>query len=406
MMSKWEMVRLGDIFDIGSSKRVFESQWRESGVPFYRAREIVKLSENETIENGIYIEQSMYDKYAKIYGIPSVGDIMVTGVGTLGVCYIVKPDDKFYFKDGNILWFKRKTDVCSAYVSLVFKSNYMKEQIAKHSSGTTVGTFTIATAKKIEIPLPPLDTQKKIADILDRAAALIEKRKAQIEKLDLLVKSQFIEMFGDPMTNPMGWEKTKLGNLTDNIIAGESLNGEARQLLPGEKAVLKVSAVTYGFFKDDEYKVLLNADEIKKNVYPRKGDLLFSRANTREMVGATALVKRDYPDLILPDKLWKLVLSNSVNAVYVKFALSSESIRAALSELATGTSGSMYNISMEKLRNISIPVSPLTLQNCFADFVHAADKSKFEMQRGLVKLELLYKSLMQKCFVGELVSNG
>jgi len=194
-------------------------------------------------------------------------------------------------------------------------------------------------------------------------------------------------MFGDPVTNPMGWECSKVGNIAISIIAGECLNGETRQMLPGEKAVLKVSAVTYGYFKADEYKVLLKIDDIKKNITPQKGDLLFSRANTKEMVGATALVEQDYPNLILPDKLWKLVLSNIVNEIYIKFSLSSDSIRAILSELATGTSGSMYNISMEKLRNIDIPIPPLPLQTRFADFVKQVDKTKFVAQYTIRKLE-------------------
>ncbi|NCU33095.1 MAG: hypothetical protein EOM23_09245, partial [Candidatus Moranbacteria bacterium] len=209
-MSKWKMVRLGELFDIGSSKRVFQSEWRNSGIPFYRAREIAKLASNGYVNNELFIDEKMYLEYSKKYGIPSEGDIMVTGVGTLGICYIVKNTDKFYFKDGNILWFKKTTNVNSSYISWVFRTNYLKEQIQKHSSGTTVGTFTISTAKEIEVPLPPLEEQKRIADILDKASHLIELRKQQLEKMDLLIKSKFIDMFGDPVTNPKGWEVEKL----------------------------------------------------------------------------------------------------------------------------------------------------------------------------------------------------
>lgn len=108
-----------------------------------------------------------------------------------------------------------------------------------------------------------------------------------------------------------------------------------------------------------------------------KGDLLFSRANTREYVGATALVDEDYPNLFLPDKLWKLVFKETVHPVFAKHFLSHPSTRKALSEMSTGTSGSMYNISMDKLRSLKIIVPSRSAQEQFAAFVHQSDKSKF-----------------------------
>jgi len=89
-------------------------------------------------------------------------------------------------------------------------------------------------------------------------------------------------------------------------------------------------------------------ENIKKYVTPEKGDLLFSRANTREMVGATAIVKEDYPSLILPDKLWKIKFRDNVNVFYMKYVLSSKSVRNQFSVVSTGTSGSMYNASIDR----------------------------------------------------------
>ena len=117
----WEMVELGEVCDIGSSKRVFESEWKEEGIPFYRAREIVKLSKNDYVDNELFITQEMFDEYSKKYGIPKEGDLMVTGVGTLGITYLVKNTDKFYFKDGNIIWFKNfKENVSSRFIKLLY----------------------------------------------------------------------------------------------------------------------------------------------------------------------------------------------------------------------------------------------------------------------------------------------
>ncbi len=237
---------------------------------------------------------------------------------------------------------------------------------------------------------------------MDNAQNLIDLRKQQIDKLDLLVKSKFIDMFGDPVTNPKGWEIVKLNDVIRNIEAGWSVGGEQRPKTQDEKAVLKVSSVTKGYFDDTEYKVIDKNIEIKKYVYPQKGDLLFSRANTRELVGATCIVHKDYNDLLLPDKLWKLNLREAANIFFIKSILSVECVRSEFSKVATGTSGSMYNISMGKLKEIKINLPPLTLQNQFADFVEQVEQQKDTMQKSLDKLEQNYKSLMQKCFAGKI----
>jgi len=112
----WREKQLGDLFDITSSKRVFEVDWKREGVPFYRAREIVKLAEQGFVDNELFISEEMFDRYSVKYGIPVEGDIMVTGVGTLGICYVVQKSDRFYFKDGNIIWLKKKSESDSRFV--------------------------------------------------------------------------------------------------------------------------------------------------------------------------------------------------------------------------------------------------------------------------------------------------
>jgi Restriction endonuclease S subunits len=183
-------------------------------------------------------------------------------------------------------------------------------------------------------------------------------------------------MFGDPVINQNNFDYKSIGEVTKSITAGWSANGESRIKQQNEKAVLKVSAVTQGYFRPDEYKVINSNEPIKKYIFPRKGDLIFSRANTREMVGATAIIEQDHPDLILPDKLWKILFKDFVNVYYMKFILSTPAIRAEFSVQATGTSGSMYNVSMEKFKSISIPIPPIELQNQFAAFVQQVDKLK------------------------------
>lgn len=157
----WEWVRLGNIFDITSSKRVMKKEWRSSGIPFYRAREIVSINKNRPLKDPIFIDRDTYLEKIKVSGKPNEGDILLTGVGTLGVPYIVPKDKEFYFKDGNIIWLKNFGGIDPKYLSWYVQCPYMLKEI-HNNRGTTVGTLTIVRSKNLIVPLPPLQEQKRI----------------------------------------------------------------------------------------------------------------------------------------------------------------------------------------------------------------------------------------------------
>lgn len=248
-------------------------------------------------------------------------------------------------------------------------------------NGATRQKLTQTAMRQMMIPYRNMTEQLQIADEINQVIRLIDKRKEELSLLDQLVKSQFIEMFGDPEKNPFGWDMSTIGVLISSCEAGWSGNGSQREKKDGEIAVLKVSAVTKGYFIPDECKVLDDQSNIKKYVFPQEGDLLFSRANTREMVGATAVITQNYPEYILPDKLWRIRFVDATNVWYMKYILSSKSIRAIFASVSTGTSGSMFNVSMEKFKSIAVPLPPLELQEQFAVFVTQTDKSKYLFYR-------------------------
>ena len=164
-----EITTIDQLFSVGSSKRVFQKDWKTSGVPFYRAREIVKLSEQGFVDNELFITEEMYNEYAARYGVPQAGDIMVTGVGTLGICYLVKPTDRFYYKDGNTLCFHSLGRIDSRFVVECYKMPFIREQIEANAGGSTVGTYTIETACKTRIFNPPLNEQQKFLKIVQQS---------------------------------------------------------------------------------------------------------------------------------------------------------------------------------------------------------------------------------------------
>jgi type I restriction enzyme, S subunit len=250
-------------------------------------------------------------------------------------------------------------------------------------------------------PPPSLAEQRRIADILDKADAIRRKRKKAIALTEELLRSAFLEMFGDPVTNPKGWPVKPMGDVVDRLDAGWSANGDARKRTKDEYGVLKVSAVTSGTFRPEEHKAVPSSTVDRELVTPRRGDLLFSRANTRELVAATCLVERDDPQLFLPDKLWRVVPRTEVStAPYLRFLLAHDRFRSELTKTATGTSGSMLNVSMEKFRGLRTPCPPIVLQNEFATVVWRSLGAKARQQRACGLTEDLFGSLIAQAFSG------
>lgn len=177
---KWEIKKLGDVYDITSSKRVFKSQWKREGIPFYRAREIVKMNADGFVKNELFISKDMFQKYKTKFGAPKIGDLLVTGVGTIGVPYLVEESFDFYFKDGNIIWLRSKDRTNSKYTYYCFQTPQIQKQISDFAAVTTVSTYTIDGAKKTIILQPSHNEQQKIAEFLTSLDKVIESKQKQI----------------------------------------------------------------------------------------------------------------------------------------------------------------------------------------------------------------------------------
>lgn len=157
----WAWARLETILNTGSARRVHAKDWRQAGIPFYRAREIGKLADDGFVDNELYIDLSLYEDFSSS-GVPLPNDLMITAVGTLGKVYIVKESDKFYYKDGSVLCLANKYGLCAEYLKMVIESPSFKGQYRQESQGTTVATLTMVRLQKYFIPLPPLQEQYRI----------------------------------------------------------------------------------------------------------------------------------------------------------------------------------------------------------------------------------------------------
>ena len=190
------LVPIGELFNVGSSKRVFQKDWRSEGVPFYRAREVVKLSRDGHVDNELFISEEMFADYARQYGLPKPNDILVTGVGTLGVCYVVQKGDRFYYKDGNIICLNSKGLIDSTFVYHCYQQQFVRDQIYKNALGSTVGTYTIDSARKTLVPLPPPALQREFAAFFEKVDKLAFAARRRRDVARQLYRAKIQEFFG------------------------------------------------------------------------------------------------------------------------------------------------------------------------------------------------------------------
>ncbi|MBE0901032.1 restriction endonuclease subunit S, partial [Escherichia coli] len=257
-------------------------------------------------------------------------------------------------------------DMKYLYYFLKSKFSYFVE----NAVGGAQPNISQGLIKSLEVPLPSLDEQKRIADILDKAAGVCQKREQAIKLADDFLRATFLEIFGDPVKNPKGWKKNKIKKGVLDITSGWSATGENIPCKSDEFGVLKISSVTSGIFKPEENK-MVDSETIlasKKLIFPKKGDLLFSRANTRELVAAICMVHQDYDNLFLPDKLWSIKLDHDLLLPeFFLVLIQNEKIRDLLTKQATGTSGSMLNISKNKFEETEIIFPEINVQKYFCN---------------------------------------
>lgn len=294
----------------------------------------------------------------------------------------------------------RSREYTPEFLAWYFRSPLFKKLMVSEVTGIG-GSLTRAQPKCVAgYPVPKVDkdVQKQLVATLNYVDKVISTNKQRLVKLDELVKARFIEMFGDPAINEMNWELAPLSTCLQSIDTGTSFVCDAKPRSGTWPAVLKLSAVTYGFYHPEENKAMIDERQFVKDSAVKIGDLLFTRKNTPELVGMCAYVYDTPANLMMPDLIFRLNTSDRCNKVFLWQLINHDLFRGHIRSIATGTAKSMSNISKERLLSLIIILPPLNLQNQFADFVTQVEKSKAAVQSALDKAQLLFDSLMQKYF--------
>lgn len=193
---EWVESTLGSLMEVTSVKRIHQSDWTDSGVRFLRARDIVAKAKNEIITEPLFISQEKYEEYSLLSGKVHPGDMLVTGVGTIGVPMMIDDDKPLYFKDGNIIWFKNEHIIDDRFLYHTFNSESIQSFIKESAGIGTVGTYTIDCGKKTPISLPlQRNEQQKIGSFFSNIDSLISLEQKKYDKLTQVKKSMLEKMF-------------------------------------------------------------------------------------------------------------------------------------------------------------------------------------------------------------------
>ena len=258
---------------------------------------------------------------------------------------------------------KHVVDILPEYIYYMFTYKNWDEGSNKAVMGKTLNK---AILSEVEIEICPIEKQQAIVDVLDKMMLVLEDKERELSLLDDLIKARFVEMFG-------GYERfTTVGNYIAELRGGKSLAGTE----PCKNKVLKTGAATFGWFDPEQYKYLPQDYEPLPEHRVKTGDVMVSRMNTPELVGACSYVFEAPEDMYYPDRLWKVIPKNQANPIFIWQLLWDPEIRRQIKEKSGGTSGTMHNISKQKLLEIKCIDVPVNEQNNFSDFVVKVNKSK------------------------------
>lgn len=379
----------------GTTPTSLGHHFTDSGVPFIRAQNLVDGTVSVAADP-LFISPETNEALQRSKIRPN--DILISIAGTIGRAAIV-PSLAEEMNCNQAVAIVRPTEKVDRRYFLHWLSS--EDALAQMGRGKVTGVISnlsLGEIGKLEIPLPPLDEQRRIAEILDQADALRRLRARALDKLNTLGQAIFHEMFGDPATNPKGWPIGAIGDLLAEVKYGSSgkANSEGRGL-----PMLRMGNLTYDGRIDlsDLKHIELNEKEFEKYT-TRSGDILFNRTNSKELVGKTAVVTLAEP-MAIAGYLVRGRANKRGNTHYISGYLNSTHGKAVLRGMCKNIVG-MANINAKEFQSISIAVPPVEFQRAYELKLSRLAPEEARLQKSMAHFRDLFTSLQHRAFRGDL----
>ena len=322
------------------------------------------------------------------------GDVLLTIVGTVGRSAVVEDGMPSFTLQRSVAVLRPKNEICLGrflMYALQSKKHYIEEQ----SKGVAQKGIYLGELSSIDLFVPSLEQQNKIIRVLDKISNIISLRRRQLDLLDELVKARFVEMFGKYPSNEKGWMIGKIKDIVTDVRYGTSR--KAADDNEGRYPYLRMNNITYSGELDlTDIKTINIPDEELEKCTVRKGDLLFNRTNSKELVGKTCVYNRDKM-MVVAGFVIRVRFNDKAIPEFVSAFLNTDFSKQMLLGMCKAAIG-QANINAQELKNIDIYVPPLSLQQSFASFVSCVERQKSRVRSALEVSQLLFDSMMQRYF--------
>ena len=385
-----KLSELGAVITGNTPSKQEPKYWASSDIPFIKPDVINQDGITEVQAANDYISEMARSKAR----IAEKNVVLVTCIGTIGKVCLTGKECAFNQQINAIV---PNDKVLPEY--LAYCIYYNRPKLIELANAPVVPIINKRQFEDFSVNIEEsIERQGSIVTILKEVDRLIYYRQQQLQKLDDLVKARFVELFGNPISNPMKWDTYQLEECLERIDNGKSFICSDKPRVGDTPAILKLSAATYGDYRPNENKALPDESLFVESAEVHAGDLLFTRKNTPELVGTAAYVQNTPSKLMMPDLIFRLVPNEKVNAVFLWQLINCKEFRPVIQAISGGSAKSMSNISKERLGKIKVICPPRELQDSLIPFVEQTDKSKAVIQKALDEAQLLLDSLMQKYF--------
>ena len=392
-------IELGSVAKVLNGYAFKSKEYVDNGIRIVRITNVQKGCIED--DNPKFIDGSRSDEFARF--MLGDGDILLSLTGNVGRVGIIEKPMLPAALNQRVGALKIESNIVkSKYLFHILNSDNFEREAIKNSKGIAQLNLSSKWVEKYQIPLPPLAEQKRIAGILDAADALRAKRRESLAQLDILLQSTFLDMFGDPVTNPMGWKVVSAANVFAELTYGTSTKA-SEQPSSGSSPALRIPNVIGGQVDWADLKFVGLPDRERTKLLLKRDDLLFVRTNgnpdyigrcarfdgSREAVFASYLIRG------------RLRESAGLQAEFLKHVIEYPSYRHKVRREARTTAGN-FNLSTAGIRKFLFLKPPLDLQHRFAAIVESVEQQKARLRAHLAELDALFASLQSRAFNGEL----